>query len=135
MRDVPVSRFGEHERSGRVVGPWATGRHVRLSASLSWTLERHCVTRVRPVGCGALFWRAFRGNVALRLVGGECDLHIVRLGPGVVCRVVVASLCGLFMLSRRTSIMLRVRTYCELIWLASMETLLNDVPRKTVRYC
>ena len=50
----------------------------------------HCVTGVRPVGCGALFWRAFR--------------DIVRRGPCVVCRVVVVSLCGLFMLSRRTSI-------------------------------
>ena len=127
MRDVPVSRFGEHE--------WSTGRHVRLSASLSWTLERHCVTRVRPVECGALFWRAFRGNVALRLVGVECDLYIVCRGPCVVCRVVVTSLCGLFLLSRRTSIMLRMRTSCELIWLACMETLLNDVPRKTVCYC
>ena len=39
---------------------------------------------------------------------------------------------GLVPLSRPTSIMLRVRTSCELIWLACMETLLNDVPRKTV---
>ena len=46
--------------------------------------------------------------------------------------MVVALLCGLFMLSRRTSIMLRVRTSCKLIWLACMETLLDDVPRKTL---
>ena len=44
-----------------------------------------------------------RGNVAVRLVGGECDLHIVCRGPCVVCLVVVASLCGLFVLSRPTS--------------------------------
>ena len=73
---------------GRAVGD-RQARSPECLAKKSWTLELHCVTRVRPVGCGALLWRAFRGNVALRLVGGESDLHIVcrdRL-PWTVCRL------------------------------------------------
>ena len=40
--------------NGRAVGN-RQARSPALGASLSWTLELHCVTRVRPVGCGALF--------------------------------------------------------------------------------
>ena len=94
-------------------------------------MQLHCVTRVRPVEWGAIFWRAFRCNVAVGLVGGECDLHIVCRGPRIVCLVVVAYLLRLVRVES-TLLKLRVRTSRQLIWLACMETLLDDVPRKIV---
>ena len=54
--------------NGRAVGD-RQARSPECLAKLD--IGAHCITRGLPVGCVALFWRAFRGNVALRLVGGE----------------------------------------------------------------
>ena len=72
-------------------GPWATaGTFVRAPRYAGY-LQLHCVTRVGPVECGAILWRAFRCNVAVGLVGGECDLHIVCREPRIVCDFVLWS--------------------------------------------
>ena len=95
MRDVSHTSVN---RNGRAVGD---SRHVRLSASLSW-----------------IFATALRNTCASSWMG--CDI-LARLpmqcccrtgwrrlahrlgGPRIVCLVVVASPCGLFVLSRRSS--------------------------------